>query len=79
METLKVLLDSLNMDILDLQVDFHRMSTRAENGATVEEWAQIATLGITFDRLKQHRQQLIETIAGLELTIQAAMARQIQN
>jgi len=75
METLRALLDRLNMQILELQMTFHRLSHRAEFEGTVDEWARVATLGISFDRLKRHRQQLVETIADLERAIAAAGAR----
>jgi len=79
METLKAMGDSLDLVLLDLQVDFNRMLTRAEREQTVEEWARIAALGISFERVKRHKQQLMETIAGLERTIEAAIARQNGN
>jgi len=75
METLRALLDTLNMQILDLQMNFHRLRLRAEFEGTVDEWARVATLEVSFERLKQHRRQLMETIAGLEQAIAAAAAR----
>jgi len=75
METLRALLATLNTQIIDLQVSLNRLSARAEFEGTVEEWARIATLEVGFDRLKQHRRQLVETIMGLERAIAAAVAR----
>jgi len=76
METLRELLTSLDASMVDIEEHFNRITTRAGNGgATVEEWARITTLGISFNRLKQQRQLLVNTISSIEQTLEAARIR----
>jgi len=73
MDDLKRLLSDLELQLQDLQVTFDRITMRAgAGGATVEEWARIARAGLVFNRLRDHRLILVQTIARLARTMEAA-------